>query len=451
MKKYNSIHFIGIGGISMSALAQIMLDKSVKVSGSDITKSHITSLLKNKGADIFIGHNEDNINEVELVVYSSAISNDNPEYKKALRKNIPLMERAVFLGKLMKDYYKSTAISGTHGKTTTTGMLANIMMETDIDPTILLGGEYQAMDGNIRLGNKNYFLTEACEYKKNFINFNPYIGAVLNIEEDHLDYFKNLDEIKKAFVEFAQNIPDFGFLVYNADDNNQKKLYDNISCNLRSFGVNKGAYARAIDIKFTPYPSYDLFIQGEKICHIKLKVPGMHNIYNSLAAASCAYISGAANCTIKNGLEKFSGTKRRFEYKGNYKNRILIDDYAHHPTEIKATLDSVSKLTEGDVLVVFQPHTYSRTEKLMKEFSKSFSSAKKVVIIDIYAAREKNDGNVSSIDLVENLKQNNIDAVYKENFEKAAKYLIDNSSSKDIIITMGAGDVYKVGDIITNL
>src|SRR6056297_1656475 len=244
MKKYNSIHFIGIGGISMSALAQIMLDKSVKVSGSDITKSHITSLLKNKGADIFIGHNEDNINEVELVVYSSAISNDNPKYKKALRKNIPLMERAVFLGELMKDYYKSTAISGTHGKTTTTGMLANIMMETDIDPTILLGGEYQAMKGNIRLGKKNYFLTEACEYKRNFLNFKPYIGAVLNIEEDHLDYYKDLEEIKDSFKEFAHNIPSYGFLVYNADDKNQNKLFDDLSCNMKSFGINNDSYAK---------------------------------------------------------------------------------------------------------------------------------------------------------------------------------------------------------------
>ncbi len=451
MKNYTSIHFIGIGGISMSALAQIMLDKGVQVSGSDITQSHMTDVLKNKGAEVFIGHNENNINNIDLVVYTSAIGEDNPEYQKALTLGIPLVERAAFLGQLMNDYYKTTAISGTHGKTTTTGMLADIMMNTDIDPTILLGGEYQAIEGNIRLGKKNYFLTEACEYKRNFLNFSPYIGAVLNIEEDHLDYYKGLNEIKNAFREFAEKIPSYGFLVYNADDNNQKKLFNDLSCNIKSFGINNDAYAKAVDVKFTPYPSYDLFIEGEKICHVKLKVPGLHNIYNSLAAATCAYITGVTNCSIKNGLENFSGTKRRFEYKGTYKNRIIIDDYAHHPTEIKATLDTVSTLTEGDVLVVFQPHTYSRTEKLMKQFSQAFSSASKVVIIDIYAAREKNDGKVSSKDLVDNLVKNNVNAVYEESFQDAAEYLMKNSSSKDIIMTMGAGDVYKVGDIITKL
>jgi UDP-N-acetylmuramate--alanine ligase len=450
MKEYKTIHFIGIGGISMSALAQIMLDRGAKISGSDITKSNITDLLERKGAEIFIGHKENNLKDVDLVVYTSAIGEDNPEYMKASANNIPLMERAVFLGKLMDDYYKSTAIAGTHGKTTTTGMLANIMMNTEIDPTILLGGEYQAMEGNIRLGKKNYFLTEACEYKKNFLNFNPYIGVILNIEEDHLDYFKDIDEIKEAFREFAGKVPSYGFLVSNADDENQKNLYDGLDCNIKTFGIKNNAYAKAVDVKFNPYPSYDLYIEKEKICHVKLKVPGLHNIYNSLAAATCAYISGVANCSIKNGLENFNGTKRRFEYKGNYKSRIIIDDYAHHPTEIKATLDTVSTLTEGNVLVVFQPHTYSRTEKLLDKFAKSFSSAKKVVLIDIYAAREKNDGRVSSKDLVAELKKNQVDAVYMESFEKAAEYLMKNSESKDIIMTMGAGDVYKVGDIITN-
>ena len=449
MKNYRNIHFIGIGGISMSALAQILLSKGLKVSGSDINKSHITDLLEKKGAKIYIGHNVDNIKNPDLVVYTSAISSDNQEYQKALSLNIPVLERGKFLGSIMKDYNKTTAISGTHGKTTTTGMLSSIMLKTDIHPTILLGGEYHEIKGNVKIGRNDYFLTEACEYKKNFLNFEPYIGTILNIEEDHLDFFKDLDEIKKTFVEFAQKIPSYGFLVYNRDDPNQENIFDDVLCNKKSFGVYKDSYCSAKELKFDPYPSYKLVIDGENICHINLKVPGIHNVYNSLAAATCAYLSGAANCTIKKGLDSFSGTKRRFEYKGTYKNIIVIDDYAHHPTEIKATLETVSKLTEGKIHVVFQPHTFSRTSALLDKFSESFDAAENVVLVDIYAARERNTYNISSIDLVEKLKERNIKAVYKDSFQSAAEFLKEKASSKDIILTMGAGDVYKIGDIIT--
>jgi len=449
MKDYKNIHFIGIGGISMSALAQILLAKGLKVSGSDINKSDITDLLEKKGALIHIGHNPNNIANPDLVVYTSAISKDNPEYKKSLSLDIPVLERGEFLGLMMEEYNKTTAISGTHGKTTTTGMLSSIMLKTDSNPTILLGGEYHEIKGNVKIGNRDYFLTEACEYKKNFLNFKPYIGVILNIEEDHLDYYKDLDEIKNAFVDFSKKIPSYGFLVYNSDDSNQNNIFDEVLCNKKSFGINKSSFCRAENLKFNPYPSYKLIIDDEYICHLELKVPGIHNVYNSLAASACAYLSGAANCTIKKGLESFSGTKRRFEYKGTYNNVIIIDDYAHHPTEVKTTLETVSKLTEGNIHVVFQPHTFSRTHALLDKFSESFDAAKNVVLIDIYAAREKNDLNISSKDLLKKLVSRNVNAFYKESFEAAAEFLKEKSSSKDIIITMGAGDVYKIGDIIT--
>jgi UDP-N-acetylmuramate--alanine ligase len=449
MKNYKNIHFIGIGGISMSAIAQILISKGFHVSGSDVNKSTMTDLLEEKGVTVFIGHNSENLKTPDLVVYSSAISSDNPEYQKALTLDIPVLERGIFLGSIMKDYNKATAISGTHGKTTTTGMLTSIMIKTDIEPTILLGGEYHEIKGNVKIGKSDYFLTEACEYKKNFLNFEPYIGTVLNIEEDHLDYFKDLDEIKKTFVEFAHKIPSYGFLVYNGDDTNQENLYNDVSCNKKTFSIQNDAYCKAENLKFDPYPSYKLVIDGEYISHINLKVPGIHNVYNSLAAAACAYLSGAANCTIKKGLESFSGTKRRFEYKGNYKNTIVIDDYAHHPTEIKATLETVSKLTEGKIHVVFQPHTFSRTFAFLDKFSESFDNVENVVIVDIYPAREKNTYNISSKDLVEKLKNRKINAVYKESFQSAADFLREKASSKDIILTLGAGDVYKIGDIIT--
>jgi UDP-N-acetylmuramate--alanine ligase len=449
MKNYKYIHFIGIGGISMSGLAKIMLNRGCKVTGSDMNESNLTEHLKNLGAVIQKGHCGKIIDNQNLVVFTAAINSENAEYKRAEELGIKLLERADFLGELMHDYDSPVAISGTHGKTTTTGFMSSILLKGDSDPTILIGGEYDLIKGNIRIGNDEIFLTEACEYKRSFVKFNPLYGVVLNIEEDHLDYYKDIDDIKSAFLEFGSKIPYNGYLVYNSDCINSKHLFDELSCNIRTFGIKNKANIWANNITYTPYPSFDLHIDDNLISTVSLKVPGEHNLYNALAAIACAHTMDIEIPDILEGIQSFKGTKRRFQYKGVLNGAAVIDDYAHHPTEIKTTLKTVRKMTDKRVLCVFQPHTYTRTSSLLKEFSEAFSDADTVLIVDIYAAREKDLGIVHSRDLVEGINKNNIEAIYCISFEEAEEYFREHSKEGDIIITMGAGNIYQIGDNIT--
>ncbi|KPU26346.1 UDP-N-acetylmuramate--alanine ligase [Caloranaerobacter sp. TR13] len=447
---FKHVHFIGIGGISMSGLAEILLDAGYTVSGSDIKNSEIIESLKDKGAIIYIGHDRNNIKGADLIIYTSAISKDNPEYIEAIEKNIVTVDRATFLGQLMRIYKSSIAVSGTHGKTTTTAMISVILEHSDLDPTILLGGVLDTIGGNVKIGKEDIFLTEACEYKGNFLKFNPNIGIILNIEEDHLDYFKNIEHIVETFANFAALLPENGLLVINNDDINTPKIINKTNCNIVTFGIKNKSNYKAGDISYTKngFPKFKLIINNSEEYNVTLKVMGIHNVYNALASIATAHNLNIPISTIIEAIESYTGTHRRFEMKGIINGVRIIDDYAHHPTEIKATLNAAKKLPHNKIWCVFQPHTYTRTKALLNEFSESFHNADTIIVTDIYAAREKDTGLVHSKDLVNLLISKGMKSLYIDNFTDVVDYLSKQISQGDIILTVGAGDIYKVGEML---
>ncbi|MFA6983168.1 MAG: UDP-N-acetylmuramate--L-alanine ligase [Sedimentibacter sp.] len=442
---FNHIYFIGIGGISMSALAEIMLEEGIMVSGSDRSDSKIIRKLQTSGASIYLKHDSNNIsNDIDLVVYTSAISDDNPELLRARDLNIKIMGRAEFLGAVMKNYNHVICVSGTHGKTTTTGMLSSVLIETDLAPTIFLGGEMDSLGGNLLHGSYELLLTEACEYKRNFLKFNPTMEVVLNIEEDHLDYYTDLNDIESAFVEYAEKLPEDGHLIVNEAYNH---LFDSIKCNIVTFGLDKGTYY-ARNIKLVPEPSYTLMHGDEKVAEIKLKVYGEHNILNSIAAGAACLTLGIMPETVFNGLFNFKGTHRRYEYKGVLNGAVVIDDYAHHPSEMKATLKTAHSLAEGKIITVFQPHTYTRTIKLLDGFAEALAMSDEVILVDIYAARERNTGVIHSKDIIKEMKNYSKGGIYAESFQEAADIVRSIAKKGDIVITMGAGNVVDIADLL---
>ena len=437
------IHFIGIGGISMSGIAQILLHNGVKVSGSDIRASHLTDDLEKNGAKITIGQKRENIENPDLVVYTAAVKDDNEELMAAKEKGIKCVERAVMLGEIMKEYKTAIAVAGTHGKTTTTSMISHVLLSGETDPTIMVGGELDIIGGNLRKGGKEYFLTEACEYHRSFLEFFYKIGIILNVDADHLDYFKDLDEIIDTFSDFAKKIGDDGYLIVSNDDANSIKASKGATCNIITIGRHDADYV-AKNIVFDSHGKayFDVYFKGEKMTDITLNVIGTHNVYNALSAFACGRILGIDISKIKEGIESFGGTKRRFETKGYYNNIPVIDDYAHHPTEIKATLKTASKMDINKIWCIFQPHTYTRTKALFSEFVDALKYADNVIVADIYAAREKDTGLVSAKDLADKMDN----AIYLPSFQEIENYVAQNAKEGDIIITMGAGDVYKIGE-----
>lgn len=447
---FNHVHFIGIGGVSMSGLAEIMIKNDYTVSGSDIRESKITNKLKNLGVEIFIGHNESNISGADLVVYTSALSDDNCELVSAKKHDILYVDRATFLGQLMRKYKKSIAVSGTHGKTTTTGMIATILEKSLSDPTVLIGGDLDIIGGNVKIGNGNYFLTEACEYKSNFLKFFPDIGVVLNVDADHLDYFRDIDHIVETFNDFAKLVPNDGFLIVNSDDPNMSSFTKENYPNLVTFSISDSQtdyFADNIGFDKLGFPNFTLNV-GDQSYDVSLRVVGKHNISNALAAIAACHKSGISLEDAIQDIKFFTGTHRRFETKGLIKNIKVIDDYAHHPTEIKATLSAAKTVPHDKLWCVFQPHTYTRTKALLDDFSDSFFDANKVIITDIYAAREKDEHIVHSTDLKNKLMDKGIDAIYIRNFEDIVNYLNENLKSNDMLITMGAGNVYEIGEML---
>jgi UDP-N-acetylmuramate--alanine ligase len=448
--KYSHIHFIGIGGISMSGLAEILLTEGYKVSGSDANNSHIVERLKSLGVDIYINHNEANIGDADLIVYTDAISMDNVELEAAQNKGIPTVDRATFLGALMKNYTNSIAISGTHGKTTTTSMIATILNRSILNPTILLGGKLDEIGGNVKLGSKDYLLTEACEYKGNILKYFPTIAVILNMEEDHLDYFRNINHIVDTFAGYGRNIQDGGFLIINMDDKNANKVIASTKANVIGFGINSNADYSCENISFSKegYSNFILTTKEGAKYPVKLNVMGIHNVYNALASIATTHALGIPIEIILKALGEYRGTHRRLEVKGIINGIKIIDDYAHHPTEIKASLEALKNSSYNQLWCVFQPHTYTRTKYLLNDFATAFSRADKVIVPDIYAAREKNTGSIHSTDLVEALIKNGIDAKYMSSFASIENFLLENAKSGDIIVTMGAGNVYAIGDTL---
>ena len=446
------VHFIGIGGISMSGLAEILLKEGFPVSGSDSHASALTEHLERAGARICIGQAASNIPEdCKLVVYTAAIHPDNPEYREAKRRGVPMLSRAELLGQLMRNYQTSIAVAGTHGKTTTTSMIASILLEEDADPTISVGGILPSIGGNIRVGGSEVFLTEACEYTNSFLHFFPTIGIILNIEEDHMDFFKDLNDIRRSFRRFAELLPVEGLLIINSDIPNYEEITEGLTCRVVTFGSSPDADYRAENTAYDTFghPSFDLIRKTEKDGRrprFSLKVPGEHNVCNALASIALADVLRIPEAAVEKGLLSFTGTDRRFQYKGEVNGVTIIDDYAHHPTEIRATLHAAAHYPHRELWCVFQPHTYSRTKAFLKEFAEALSLADHVVLADIYAARETDTLGISSRDLERELAALGADVYYFPTFAEIEKFLSEKCMHGDMCITMGAGDVINIGE-----
>ncbi len=453
IEKNASIHFIGIGGISMSGLAQIVLKDGYKVTGSDWNKSEITEKLENLGASIVYGReavNTDGINNASLVVYTAAAKADNPEIILAKEKGVRIIDRAEFLGAIMKNYSHAIGVSGTHGKTTTTSMLAHALIGADKDPTISVGGELDLIGGNIRTGASDYFVTEACEYTNSFLKFYPTIALITNVEEDHLDFFSGIEEIRESFKQFAYLTKGVGHVVAMGGDENIRIALDGATdLDITTYGMDSTNDYYPENIEYhAGFPSFDVMKNGEKLCHIQLNVPGEHNILNSLATIAVCVLSGVDAQTSAKGIETFKGTHRRFEKKGFLNGAVVIDDYAHHPTEIKATLEAAKKFPHNKIWCVFQPHTYSRTRTLWQEFTECFDDADELILTHIYAAREKSDGVTSAENLAKDIAKRGMSAQYIEEFDDIASFLKENVKEGDIVFTMGAGNVVDINKLI---
>jgi len=442
------IHFIGIGGISMSGLAELMLYKGAFVSGSDQAESPLTVSLAQKGAVIGYPQKAGNIPETtDVVVATAAIHEDNPELKAARERNIPVLSRAELLGQVMKLYKLPVAVAGTHGKTTTTSMLTQIALEGNLDPTASIGGIFSAINGNFRIGANDCFILEACEYTNSFLSFFPKIAVILNIDADHLDFFKDIDDIRHSFKRFAGLLPEDGTLIINKDIPRYEEITEGLKCRIITVGQDASSdiYPSDITVNALGMPSFILNHDGNKT-PLSLNVPGLHNVYNACAAAAAAFLIGSSADAVQRGLSEFTGTGRRFEVKGRINGITIVDDYAHHPTEIRATLKAAKEFPHKKLGVVFQPHTYSRTKALMDEFADALSLADQVIVTDIYAARETDDLGISSADLKDKLDLLNTDCVYIPSFEDIEKYILENYFNGDLLITMGAGNVVKIAD-----
>lgn len=444
------IYFVGIGGISMSGLAEVLREEGFTVSGSDRQPSALTEALSAKGIRIFYGQKKSNITpDIDCAVFTSAIHPDNPEYLAVHELGIPSLSRAELLGQMMRNYKMPIAISGTHGKTTTTSMLSEILLAAELDPTLSIGGILKSIGGNIRVGHSDFFVTEACEYTNSFLSFFPKISVILNIEEDHLDFFKDLSDIRSSFHRFAKLLPPDGALVINGDIERLSEITEGLSCRVITFGHHADCDYHPSQITFDDMgcPSFSVapFNRNESL-RLSLNVPGEHNIDNALAALAVSDLLEISRDTACTALAAFHGTDRRFEYKGRLGGVTLIDDYAHHPTEITATLRAAQNYPHNRVWCVFQPHTYSRTKAFLKDFAKALSLADRVVLADIYASRETDQLGISSKTLQAELQALGCTCDYLPSFEEIEKFLLENCINGDLLITMGAGDVYKIGE-----
>ncbi|MGI6053792.1 MAG: UDP-N-acetylmuramate--L-alanine ligase [Clostridium sp.] len=446
-----AIHFIGIGGISMSGLAEILMDEGFRISGSDARRSELTEHLEARGAEIFYGQKAENIKDgIDAVVYTAAIHGDNPEFMEVKRRGIPMLSRAELLGQMMRNYKNAIAVAGTHGKTTTTSMITEIFLKAENDPTISVGGILNSIGGNIRVGGPEFFVTEACEYTNSFLSFYPTMAVILNIEEDHLDFFKDLADIRRSFRLFAERVPQGGAIVINGDIENYREITEGSAGKIITFGRNRENDYSAGAISYDSYarPTFDLYVKGEKKARLTLGAPGEHNVYNALAAIAVSFECGISMEAMEAGLLHFTGTNRRFEKKGERNGFTVIDDYAHHPHEIEATLKTARNYPHRKIWCVFQPHTYTRTKAFLKEFAEALSLADGVVLADIYAARETDTLGISSEDLAELLREKGVAAWYVPTFEEIEKFILENCTQGDLLITMGAGDIVNVGEML---
>ncbi|MBR0307496.1 MAG: UDP-N-acetylmuramate--L-alanine ligase [Mogibacterium sp.] len=450
--KYKHVHCLGIGGIGLSAVAEILADRGYIVSGTDINPSKVTRHLECLGIKIFTSHEPENVEGVDAIVYSAAVSEENPEVIRAHELGIPLFSRAQVLGMLMDDYENSVAICGTHGKTTVTSMTSLILRNADYKPTILVGGNLPQIHGNVEIGQTEYFVTEACEYMDSFLELHPSIGVILNIDSDHLDYFKDMEHIVKSFSTFVEQIPPQGIIIAFGDNPFVRSILKDHS-NKITYGYSESNDYYAENIRFNEngFPTFDIYHDGDIAASLELSVPGEHNVLNAMASYVTASYLGVGKDVIAKTLKEFSGTNRRFDFTGTTDKGVkVIDDYAHHPTEIKATLAAARNVKHNKLWLIFQPHTYTRTKALFNEFVDAFDDADVVILTDIYAAREKDVYNISSYKLMNAMKEKHPDKAiyYVKDFEDIVRYIDKFAGKDDIVMTMGAGDVYKVGNML---
>lgn len=446
------LYFIGIGGSSMNSLAQIMSLRGYAVSGSDAQESYTTDMLIGKGIKVYIGHSEDNIrNEApEVVVRSEAISETNPEIMWAEKNGVPVVRRAELLGFILDGYKKTIGVAGTHGKTTTTSMITSIFINADTDPSAIIGGKMTDIGSSYLIGSEELCIFESCEYKESFKFFRSDISVILNIAQDHMEYFKTLDNLIKAFSEYTKNVKPNGTLVINADDPNSLNMLERsgYSGKIVTFGLANGHFRANNIVLENGLPSFDLIFEEKDVCNIKLKIPGEHNIKNALAAAAAAYAYGLDFEMIKKGLESFSGVARRFEYHCKVNGAIIADDYGHHPDAYRAVFKTARQLGFKRIIAIHQPHTFSRTKMFMDEFVDVLSGVDKVFVLPIFAARETNDEyNIYAEDVVNKLPNGE----YVESFEKVAQRVKETAQPGDIFITLGCGDVNKAAILISKL
>lgn len=437
-------HLVGIGGVSMSSLAEVLKGMGITVTGSDMNEGRNVDILREHGFTVYIGHSADNIAEdVEFLVRTAAAHDDNPEIVAAHERGIPVFERTQAWGAISKDYQNALCISGTHGKTTTTSMCTHINMAADRDPTVMIGGTLPLLHSGHRVGHGNTIIMEACEYYNSFLSFHPTIAVILNVEADHLDFFKDIEDIKHSFRAFAERVPQDGTVIVNLDDKNAMDAVNGLDRHIMTFGLDRNADVYADNISFLGENScFDIIYHGKKYTDVTLHVPGMHNIKNALAATAASICLGIRPTAVKYGLAGFNGAGRRFEFKGKYNGADVYDDYAHHPGELRALLDMVQTLNYRRTVVVFQPHTYSRTAALFDDFVAQLRRPDVVLLAEIFAAREKNTIGISSSQLADQISGAN----FYSNFEDLENALRSLAQPGDIILTVGAGDVFRVGE-----
>lgn len=443
------IFFCGIGGISMSGLAEILHQAGFRVSGSDWKESDITKDLEAKGITVLYGENSAHItDDIDCAVLTAAVHENNKEFQAIRAKNIPYMSRAELLGQIMTNYASPIAISGTHGKTTTTSMVSEILLHGNTDPTLSIGGILKTIGGNIRVGHSGYFVTEACEYTNSFLSFYPKIGIILNIEEDHLDFFKDLADIRSSFRKFAELLPKDGCLIINGDIENYEEITTGLPCRVITYGTAVNNDYHPVEITHDEQAHATFRLQGpqDRERTFTLKVPGDHNVSNAMAAIALADLLHIDSEVTKAALLDFTGTDRRFEYKGTVAGVTVVDDYAHHPTEIKATLEAARNYPHKTLWCVFQPHTYTRTKAFLEDFARALCLADRIVLADIYAARETDTLGISSQTLQAEIEKLGHECFFFPTFNEIEKFLLENCTTGDLLITMGAGDVLKIGE-----
>ena len=443
------IHFIGIGGISMSGLAEVLLQQGFTVTGSDRESSEIVERLRRQGAEVMIPQSAQNIRPgIDCVVYTAAVHSDNPEFRAAEEAGLPMLKRAELLGQIMEHYRNSVAVAGTHGKTTTTSMLTDVLLAAKADPSVSVGGMLSSIGGNIRVGKSDVFVAEACEYTNSFHSLSPRYSVITTVEEDHMDFFHDIAEIQDSFRVFAGKTAEDGAVIINGEIKDYRKLIAGVSCKVITYGLQGEFDYTAEDISFDENgcPSFIPLFQGKRLFPVHLSVPGKHNVSNALAVLAVAKELQIPDGAIEEGLSSFTGAGRRFEWKGEFSGVKVVDDYAHHPTEIRATIAAAGKVPHGRLLVAFQPHTYTRTQAFLQDFAEALSAADLVVLADIYAAREQNTIGISSADLMDKIREYGTECYYFPSFSEIEEFLQKNCMNRDLLITMGAGDIYQVGD-----